>query len=149
MPWTRKQVRYLESSVSPLTQAQKDKMNAELHADPSLGHKQKGSSAMKKDGKAPFHHTMITHHHDGSHTVEHHPHPKMASKSGAFMEHGEPKSYSVGDGQALMGKLSQHLGLSSQGMEDEEGDAEEQEEEKVAPGIHRKVARRMSEKEDA
>jgi hypothetical protein len=49
MPWTRRQVRYLESSGSPLTAAQKDKMNAELHADPSLGHKKKGSPAMKKE----------------------------------------------------------------------------------------------------
>lgn len=48
MPYTRRQVRYLESSGSPLTAEQKDKMNRELHADPSLGHKKKGSAAMKR-----------------------------------------------------------------------------------------------------
>lgn len=48
MPWTRRQVRYLESSGSPLTSAQKAKMNAELHADPSMGHKKKGSADLKK-----------------------------------------------------------------------------------------------------
>lgn len=41
MPWTRKQVKYLESDDSPLTRAQKDKMNAELHANPAMGHAKK------------------------------------------------------------------------------------------------------------
>lgn len=62
--------------------------------------------------KAPFHHTMITHHDDGSHTVEHHPHTKP-SKSAAFMERGEPTSYSVGDHKELMSKLTQHLGAGT------------------------------------
>lgn len=48
MPYTRRQVRFLESDDSPLSPAQKDKMNAELHADPALGHKRKGSAAMKR-----------------------------------------------------------------------------------------------------
>jgi hypothetical protein len=41
-------VKYLLSKVSPLTGAQKTKMVGELHADPSLGHKKKGSKALKK-----------------------------------------------------------------------------------------------------
>lgn len=48
MPYTRKQVKYLLSSGSPLDPEQKDKMKAELHADPSLGHEKKGSKAMKR-----------------------------------------------------------------------------------------------------
>jgi hypothetical protein len=47
MPWTRKQVRFLESSGSPLTGAQKNKMNAELQANPSMGHMKKGFSKLK------------------------------------------------------------------------------------------------------
>lgn len=49
MPWTRRQVKYLLSDkVSPLTARQKAKMKSELHADPSIGHKKKGSAALKK-----------------------------------------------------------------------------------------------------
>lgn len=42
MPWTREQVEYLLSKYSPLKPEQKTKMESELHADPSLGHAQKG-----------------------------------------------------------------------------------------------------------
>jgi len=42
MPWTRKQVRYLLSKVSPLTSGQRSKMIGELHANPAMGHKKKG-----------------------------------------------------------------------------------------------------------
>ena len=48
MPWTRRQVRYLESSGSPLTADQKAKMNSELHANPKMGHAKKGSAELKK-----------------------------------------------------------------------------------------------------
>lgn len=48
MPWTRKQVKYLMSSGSPLSKGQKSKMVGELHANPSMGHKKKGSSALKR-----------------------------------------------------------------------------------------------------
>src|ERR1019366_9292049 len=68
--------------------------------------------------KAPFHRTEITHHDDGSHTVEHIPHMKAAGKSGAFMDRGESKSYSAEDGESLMGKLHQHLGIGD-GPEEE------------------------------
>jgi hypothetical protein len=116
MPWTRRQVKYLESSGSPLTQAQKDKMNRELHDNPALGHEKKGSPAMaksKEGKKAPYRMTHITHHDDGSHTVEHEHHRKPASKSGAFMERPDNESYSVGDGKELMSKLHEHLGIGA------------------------------------
>lgn len=48
MPWTRRQVKYLLSSGSPLSGEQKTKMVGELHSDPSMGHKKKGSKALKK-----------------------------------------------------------------------------------------------------
>jgi hypothetical protein len=48
MPWTRKQVKLLLSKYSPLSGAQKDKMHAELHANPAMGHAKKGSSELKK-----------------------------------------------------------------------------------------------------
>lgn len=43
MPWTRKAVKFLLSSGSPLSKDQKKKVKGELHADPSLGHAKKGS----------------------------------------------------------------------------------------------------------
>jgi len=48
MPWTRKQVKYLLSKGSPLTSEQQQKMVGELHDNPALGHKKKGSPALKK-----------------------------------------------------------------------------------------------------
>lgn len=48
MPWTRKQVRYLLSSVSPLTAAQKAKMIRELKANPALGRKAESKGKSKK-----------------------------------------------------------------------------------------------------
>lgn len=48
MPWTRKQVKKLLSSGSPLTGPQQDRMKSELHSDPSMGHKKKGSIALKR-----------------------------------------------------------------------------------------------------
>lgn len=44
MPWTRRQVKYLLSSGSPLSGQQKTKMKGELHANPTMGHKRKGAS---------------------------------------------------------------------------------------------------------
>lgn len=43
MPWTRKQVKFLFSSGSPLSKEQKGKMESELHANPAMGHKKKGT----------------------------------------------------------------------------------------------------------
>ena len=153
MPWTRRQVRYLESSGSPLTAQQKSKMNAELHSDPSMGHKKKGSAAMakgtvakedkglEKEAKAPFHMTHITHYDDGSHSVEHEAHMKSASKGGAFMSRGEGKSYSAGDGKELMSKLGEHLGI---GAAKAAGTAEEE----LEPAKHEPPHERDSKEEE-
>lgn len=48
MPWTRKQVKFLFSSGSPLSEEQKGKMEGELHANPSMGHARKGSAQLRK-----------------------------------------------------------------------------------------------------
>lgn len=47
MPWTRKQVKLLLSKYSPLSTQQQDKMKAELHANPKLGHAKKGATGLK------------------------------------------------------------------------------------------------------
>ena len=47
MPWTRKQVKKLLSDGSPLTDEQKQKMLAELDANPKLGHAKKGYPGLK------------------------------------------------------------------------------------------------------
>jgi len=54
MPWTRKQVRFLFSKVSPLSGAEKDKMHEELHEEPGLGHEKKGHfhKSMQQGGTA-------------------------------------------------------------------------------------------------
>lgn len=52
MPWTRRQVKYLLSTGSPLSGQQKTKMKGELHSDPAMGHKKKGSIALKR-GRPP------------------------------------------------------------------------------------------------
>lgn len=51
MPYTRRQVKYLLSSGSPLSGAQKDKMKNELHADPAMGHAKKGSGELSEAAK--------------------------------------------------------------------------------------------------
>jgi hypothetical protein len=51
MPWTRRQVRYLLSSVSPLTRAQKAKMIRELKANPALGRKPESKGKGKRKAK--------------------------------------------------------------------------------------------------
>ena len=118
MPYTEKQVRFLESSGSPLTAAQKSKMNAELHADPSLGHKKKGSTAMKKVATAQPMREMRIEIHRGpgpkravtGFTVHHHMVPKPASKSGAFMEdttHQQP--FSKDEHGKMMAHVTSHL----------------------------------------
>jgi len=57
MPWTRRQVKYLLSSGSPLTSEQKDKMKSELHSNPAMGHEKKGSAEMKKSQITVVSHT--------------------------------------------------------------------------------------------
>ena len=51
MPYTRKQVRYLLSKVSPLSENQQAKVKSELHANPAMGHARKDSQAMKRGTK--------------------------------------------------------------------------------------------------
>ena len=51
MPWTPRQVRYLESKSSPLSAVQKESMNSELHSAPYMGHQRKGSAAMKRGSR--------------------------------------------------------------------------------------------------
>jgi hypothetical protein len=48
MPWTDRQFRFLMSSGSPLTNAQKDKDKAEAHSDPSLIHRKPGGDSIYK-----------------------------------------------------------------------------------------------------
>ncbi len=45
MPWTEQQTRYLLSSGSPLSGAQKDKMKSELHGNPAMAHARPGPDA--------------------------------------------------------------------------------------------------------
>ena len=149
MPWTRRQVRYLESSGSPLTSAQKDKMNSELHSDPSLGHKKKGSAAMAKMGNmgkmGNMSHTggkmkeMRIEIHRGQggkvsgFTVHHHMVPK-ASKSAAFMQ-DETVSQPFGahEHEKMIDHVHEHtaaqLGQTSASPKEAPGGANEMEEE--------------------
>ena len=53
MPWTRKQVKLLLSDMSPLSDEQKQSMQDELHADPSMGHAKKGSAELKRPAAKP------------------------------------------------------------------------------------------------
>ena len=48
MPWSERQFRFLMSSGSPLTAAQKEKDKTEAHADPSLLHHHAGDPALRK-----------------------------------------------------------------------------------------------------
>ncbi len=88
-------------------------MNAELDADPALGHQKKGSEAMKKpkDMRAHgFSRTEIEHHTDGSHTVKHFP-KETRSKGGAFISVPDPKSYSAADNDEMITKLGDNMGV--------------------------------------
>jgi hypothetical protein len=114
-PWTPRQVRFLESSGSPLTAAQKDKMNAELHANPLLGHNQKGSAAMKKSPAGHMREMRIEIHRGPKkevtgYTVHHHMLPSAASKSGAFMEHEtHTQPFSAKEHGAMVDHVQEHL----------------------------------------
>ena len=107
-------------------------MNAELHADPSLGHKKKGSPAMKKESTPQLREMRIEIHRAPSgevtgHTVHHH-HMSKPNKSGAFMEGAEHSSFPFekGAGKAMMTHIGQHL---DGGMEAPRPEGSEQEEE--------------------
>lgn len=74
---------------------------------------------MEKKHMHDFSHTTITHHSDGSHTIQHHGNAKRG-KSGAFSERSGMK-YSAGSGAEMVAKLKQNLGLESPEHEAEEG----------------------------
>ena len=67
-----------------------------------------------------FRRTEIEHHTDGSHSIHHYPIEK-SSKSGAFVSMGEPTSYSAGDGDEMLAKVGDKLGIEP--TESEEQDA--------------------------
>jgi hypothetical protein len=130
MPYTRREVRFLESSASPLTQTQKDKMNRELHDDPSLGHHTKGSPTMKKHNIREI---RVEVHRDSKgnvtgHTVRHHMIPKP-TKSPAFMEdtHESYPFGAKGEGTNKGPHLGDHI-MSHLGMGDAAKEAHEEEE---------------------
>lgn len=128
MPYTRRQVRFLESSGSPLSAAQKSKMNSELHENPALGHNQKGSAMMKKPmmsgmkkpmmDKSMMHEPMremrIEMHRGPKNkltgfTVHHRMMPK-ATKSAAFMENPEHSHpFAMDDHEAMMDHIHDHM----------------------------------------
>lgn len=134
MPWTPRQVRFLESSGSPLNAAQKSKMNAELHENPALGHHKKGSAAMKKAAAGHLREMRIEVHHGPQkevtgYTVHHHMMPKAASKSGAFMEHeSHTHPFSADEHGEMMEHVQTHLasmtGKAPAGESDAEAAAE-------------------------
>lgn len=70
--------------------------------------------------KAPFHRTEITHHDDGSHTIEHTAHVKPSQKSPAFMERADADTYSAADGVSMISKLEHKLKIKQHGEKDEE-----------------------------
>jgi hypothetical protein len=51
MPWTRKQVKKILSSGSPLNEEQQENMKHELHENPKMGHARKGSKELKEHGR--------------------------------------------------------------------------------------------------
>ena len=134
MPYTRREVRFLESSGSPLTAAQKDKMNSELHQNPALGHAKKGSKEMEKGNKMSDMRIAIMRGGDGKVTghIVHHEYMPKSTKSGAFMERPEaeahpfgPKGEKVGHGMGMIEHLKKHLGIGAAASpKTEEGEME-------------------------
>lgn len=144
MPWTERQVRYLESSGSPLTASQKATMNSELHENPALGHNRKGSDVMKKVSSSPLRSMHIEIHRGPGmkvtgHTVHHDMMPKKASPGGAFMEETHHSFPFDAKGQSsihgdMMDHIAGHLGMDgavdakgpaapkAEELEDEEGE---------------------------
>lgn len=51
MPFSRKEVKFLFSSGSPLSAVQKERMHGELTENPAMGHMTKGSAAMKRGSR--------------------------------------------------------------------------------------------------
>ena len=55
-----------------------------------------------------YHKTVITHHHDGSHTVTHHVHPDHAHEM-------KDKEYATGDHDAMIDGLMDHTSMPNPG----------------------------------
>ena len=96
MPYTPKQVRFLESSGTPLTAVQKAKMNRELHENPSLGHYKKGHMSKVdayKKSKRKAERVDVEKADDGSGfiTRTHYPGPIDGSKNGTLIRDNGPE----------------------------------------------------------
>ena len=113
------------------------KGNKETAKGREMEKKHAKDTKMKKAAMPPFAHTHITHHSDGSHTVEHMGQQKPMGKSGAFSQN-ESTSYAAPNHAALMSKLAEHLGAGKvmaehvakvEAAEPGEGEAEEGESE--------------------
>jgi hypothetical protein len=89
-------------------------MNSELHENPALGHKKKGSAAMAKAPAMKMEHMRITPAENGGTVIEHHFKPTMKG-TGAFMEHKEPEThvFGKGEGKKMMAHLKEHLGIGA------------------------------------
>src|SRR5260370_33458198 len=116
MPWTPRQKRYLLSSSSPLSNSQQEKMLSELHANPSLGHKKKGSEAMKKPAghlremRIEIHRGPSPKREVTGYTVHHHMAPTATSKSQAFMEHEtHTQPFSADEHAKILDHVPHHL----------------------------------------
>ena len=70
-----------------------------VHAMEGLARKPKPMKRMRDKRKHGVGHTMITHHEDGSHTMQHSP-----------MDGSEPMTQSAGDNGDMMSKLQEMLG---------------------------------------
>jgi hypothetical protein len=101
-------------------------MNHELHENPAMGHKKKGSEAMAK-GK--MEHMRISPSENGGHSIEHHYKSSMG-KSGAFLSHPEPETHVFGahEGAKMIKHIKEHLGLGAKPEEHAPAETEEPEE---------------------
>jgi hypothetical protein len=108
MPWTRRQVRFLESKDSPLTSSQREKMNAELHANPAMGHMKKGHMSKVdtyKKSKRKAHRVVIEPAEGGYVATTHYPGPIDGSSHGTLInDEGPEKSV-----HKSLGSVHRHL----------------------------------------
>lgn len=86
--------------------------------------------------KHHFSHSVVEHHDDGTHTI-HHIHEKHGYAHTAPKRDGDVKGV-AGDHDEMMDHMMDHTSAPNPG-EDKDADNEALEE-KVAPGIHQKVA---------
>ena len=91
-------------------------MLSELHANPSLGHKKKGSEAMKKPAghlremRIEIHRGPSPKREVTGYTVHHHMAPTATSKSQAFMEHEtHTQPFSADEHEKMLDHVQEHL----------------------------------------